>query len=133
MQRVAGIAGAVRAYSEAGLWVRWGGHGEGLRRSRGDAVGVKAGASLIALENAPPPANLLRRSQPAPNRLLRPEQGAPSGVGVKDLRPLRGRPFGPILDPDASPRRAQVQAKNRKKKDHPARRGLTDPAPSGMT
>ena len=33
--------------SEAGLLVRWGGQGEGLRRSRGDAVGVKAGASLI--------------------------------------------------------------------------------------
>ena len=47
MQRVAGIASAVRAYSEAGLWVRWGGHVEGLRRRRGDAVGVKAGASLI--------------------------------------------------------------------------------------
>jgi hypothetical protein len=47
VQRVAGIASAVRAYSEAGLWVRWGGHVEGLRRRRGDAVGVKAGASLI--------------------------------------------------------------------------------------
>ena len=47
MQRVAGIAGAVRAYSEAGLSVRWGGHVEELRRRRGDAVGVKAGASLI--------------------------------------------------------------------------------------
>ena len=33
--------------SEAGLLVRWGGHGEGLRRNRGDAVGVKADASLI--------------------------------------------------------------------------------------
>jgi hypothetical protein len=33
--------------SEAGLLVRWGGRGEGLRRNRGDAVGVKAGASLI--------------------------------------------------------------------------------------
>jgi hypothetical protein len=33
--------------SEAGRPVRWGGHGEGLRRSHGDAVGVKAGASLI--------------------------------------------------------------------------------------
>jgi hypothetical protein len=33
--------------SEAGLSVRWGGHVEGLRRRRGDAVGVKAGASLI--------------------------------------------------------------------------------------
>ena len=47
MQRVAGTAGAVRAYSEAGLSVRWGGHVEELRRRRGDAVGVKAGASLI--------------------------------------------------------------------------------------
>ena len=42
MQRVAGTAGAVRAYSEAGLSVRWGGHVEELRRRRGDAVGVKA-------------------------------------------------------------------------------------------
>ena len=47
MQRVAGIASAVRAYSEAGLWVRWGGRVEELRRRRGDAVRVKAGASLI--------------------------------------------------------------------------------------
>ncbi len=47
MQRVAGTAGAVRAYSEAGLPVRCGGHAEGLRRRRGDAVGVKADASLI--------------------------------------------------------------------------------------
>jgi hypothetical protein len=47
VQRVAGTAGAVRAYSEAGLLVRWGGHVEELRRRRGDAVGVKAGASLI--------------------------------------------------------------------------------------
>jgi hypothetical protein len=40
-----GSSGA--AYSEAGGTVRWGGHGESLRRSRGDAVGVEAGASLI--------------------------------------------------------------------------------------
>ena len=40
-------AGVVQADSEAGLVVRWGGHGEGLRRSRGDAVGVKVGASLV--------------------------------------------------------------------------------------
>jgi hypothetical protein len=72
-------------------------------------------------------------TEPHPTRLLRPEQRAPSGVGVKDLRPLRGRPFGPILDPDASSRRAHKQAENRKKKDHRARRGLTGPAPSGMT
>jgi hypothetical protein len=47
-----------------------------------------------------------------------PEQRAPSGVVVKDLRPLRGRPFGPLLDPDASPRRAHKQADNDQKKDH---------------
>ena len=32
--------------SEAGLGNRWGGHVEGLRRRRGDAVGVELGASL---------------------------------------------------------------------------------------
>ena len=47
MQRVAGTAGAVRAYSEAGLSVRWGGHVEELRRRCGDVVGVKVGAYLI--------------------------------------------------------------------------------------
>ena len=35
------------ADSEAGLACRWGGHGEGLRRSRGDAAGAKLGAGLI--------------------------------------------------------------------------------------
>jgi hypothetical protein len=30
-------------------------------------------------------------------------QHAPRGVDVQDLRPLRGRPYGPILDPDAYP------------------------------
>jgi len=30
-------------------------------------------------------------------------QHAPRGVDLHDLRPLRGRPFGPILDPDAYP------------------------------
>jgi hypothetical protein len=33
--------------SVAGLACRWGGHGEGLRRSRGDAAGAKLGAQLI--------------------------------------------------------------------------------------
>ena len=32
---------------EADLACRWGGHGEGLRRSRGDAAGAKLGAGLI--------------------------------------------------------------------------------------
>jgi hypothetical protein len=52
----------------------------------------------------------------APTRLLRPEQRAPSGAGIKDLRPLRGRPFGPILDPDASSRRAQSRRRTERRK-----------------
>jgi hypothetical protein len=41
------VSAAVGIDSVAGLLVRWGGHAEGLRRRRGDAVGVKADASLI--------------------------------------------------------------------------------------
>ena len=33
--------------SEAGLARRWGGHGEGLRSSRGDAAGAWLGAKLV--------------------------------------------------------------------------------------
>lgn len=33
--------------SEAGFACRWGGHGDSLRRSRGDAAGAKLGAQLI--------------------------------------------------------------------------------------
>jgi hypothetical protein len=40
---------------------------------------------------------------------LRPEQPAPSGVDVKDLRPLRGRPFGSIPDPDPNAKNDIVQ------------------------
>ena len=65
--------------------------------------------------------------------LLRPEQRAPPGVDVKDLRPLRGRPYGSIPDPDASPRRAHKQAENPQEKDQHKNYRLTGPAPSGMT
>src|SRR6187551_1112771 len=65
--------------------------------------------------------------------LLRPEQRAPPGVDVKDLRPLRGRPYGSIPDPDASPRRAHKQAENPQEKDQYKNYRLTGPAPSGMT
>ena len=51
------------------------------------------------------------------NHLLRPEQRAPRGVAVKDLRPLRGRPFGPIPDLDALSDAAQQQAKDDGEKD----------------
>jgi hypothetical protein len=33
--------------SEAGEFRRWGGHGEGLRRSRGDAAGTELDISLV--------------------------------------------------------------------------------------
>ncbi len=69
----------------------------------------------------------------APAPVLRLPQRAPSGVGVKDLRPLRGRPCGSILDTNASTRRAQQQAENSQNKDQDHNRGLTGPAPSGMT
>jgi hypothetical protein len=36
-----------RTDSEAGLACRWGGHGESLRRNRGDAAGAKLDAGLI--------------------------------------------------------------------------------------
>jgi hypothetical protein len=54
-----------------------------------------------ALEHAPDP---YPGRKGAPRQLLlRLEQRAPRGVDVQDLRPLRGRPCGPILDPDAYP------------------------------
>ncbi|MDQ2709636.1 MAG: hypothetical protein M3Z25_19310 [Actinomycetota bacterium] len=48
--------------------------------------------------------------------LLRCEQHAPSGVEVKNLRPLRGRPFGPIPDLDAYLVATKGHAENDKKK-----------------
>ena len=48
MGRVAAHSSLVEwADSVADLACRWGGHGEGLRRSRGDAAGAKLGAGLI--------------------------------------------------------------------------------------
>ena len=45
VQRVTADGCAVN--SEAGEFRRWGGHGEGLRRNRGDAAGTKLGISLV--------------------------------------------------------------------------------------
>lgn len=69
----------------------------------------------------------LRRTRGVHQPPLRPEQPASSGVDVKDLRPLRGRPFGSIPDPDASTRRAQMQAENGQKKDQEQERGVDRP------
>jgi hypothetical protein len=68
-----------------------------------------------ALEHAPDHDHLNFPELPNPPS-PRPEQRAPRGVGVKDLRPLRGRPSGPILDPNASTRRAQEQPEKRNRK-----------------
>ena len=43
-----------------------------------------------------------------PHLILRRKQHAPIGDGVRDLRPLRGRPFGPILDTAASSTRPET-------------------------
>jgi hypothetical protein len=64
---------------------------------------------------------------------LRREQHAPHGVGVKDLRPLRGWANGPIFDPDALTRRTQNLPEKPKRKITTPTRGLTGPDPSGMT
>ena len=68
-----------------------------------------------------------KAAQPA---LLRSEQRAPRGADVKDLRPLRGRPFGPIPDPDALPGAAQQQAEETVRKIHHKNSRLTGPAPA---
>ena len=65
-----------------------------------------------------------------PHRLhfLRLEQHAPRGIGVKDLRPLRGRALpGPILDPDALLDAAHKQAENEQEKINDKNRGVDRP------
>jgi hypothetical protein len=84
------------------------------------------------LEHAPDHRNREEQQELVANRLP-PQQRAPSGVDVKDLRPLRGRPFGPIPDPDASPRRAREQEEDDQNENQEQERGLTGPAPSGMS
>jgi hypothetical protein len=52
---------------------------------------------------------------------------------VPDLRPLRGRPFGPLLDPDAYPDAPTGRRRTTRRKIKTKNRGLTGPARSGMT
>jgi hypothetical protein len=89
---------------------------------RGTGTGARTRPSITR----PPGAARPPRSPPL-------EQHAPPGVGIKDLRPLRGRPCGPILDPDASARRAQNRRRDLEERSGATNRGLTGPAPSGMT
>ena len=53
---------------------------------------------------------------------LRHHNDALVDVAVKDLRPLRGRPYGPILDPDASTERAGNTAENETTEHNPVPR-----------
>ena len=52
------------------------------------------------MEHAPNPIRRASSEPPTSSRLF---QHAPGGVDVQDLRPLRGRPYGPIPDTDAYP------------------------------
>ena len=54
---------------------------------------------------------------------------APCGVDVKDLRPLRGRPFGPIPDPDAYPGALTDTRRTARRKIRNRNGGWTSPAP----
>ena len=57
-------------------------------------------------------------SEPPTSSFFRVFQHAPGGVDVQDLRPLRGRPCGPIPDTDAypgAPTDSQKKIKNTKK------------------
>jgi hypothetical protein len=87
--------------SEAGFGRRWGGHGEGLRRRRGDAAGVELGASLTdrwcvnvgTIHVRPPTAHPVRRwAGPSP------ADGCGWGGGpvvVAGVTTRRGRPGEP--------------------------------------
>jgi hypothetical protein len=75
-------------------------------------------AGAPALEHAPDPRPEPTEPHRTPFSAF--EQDAPRGAGVQDLRPLRGRPFGPIPDPDALPDAAQQQADDGKEKDQHA-------------
>jgi hypothetical protein len=62
----------------------------------------------------------IRRSSEPPTFSFLPRlQHAPRGVDIQDLRPLRGRPYGPIPDTDAYP----GAPTNPQKKLNPQERG----------
>ena len=82
--------------------------------------------------HAPRPIPRVHRSS-RPTSPLRPQQHASRGIGVQDLRPLRGRSSGSILDPDALPDAAPSRRRTARRKINKQERGLTGPSPSGMT
>jgi hypothetical protein len=58
---------------------------------------------------------------------------APTGDGVKDLRPLPRAPYRALLDPAAYLDAPNNQRRPKNKKINNKNTGLTGPAPSGMT
>src|SRR4051794_37230640 len=105
--------------------------GEGMTGSRSPAALRHRTRNLDTLRHARPVQSTHHRSDtdPDPDRLT--EHASPD-VDVK-ATPLRGRPFGPRLDPDAATTRPPP-GDHAKKKGQPARpHGLTGPTPSGMT
>ena len=72
--------------------------GEGMTDTPPGAVPL---SGLRSWSTHPTPSAEDLRSRRLP--FLRVFQHAPGGVDVQDLRPLRGRPYGPIPDTDAYP------------------------------
>jgi cell wall-associated NlpC family hydrolase len=113
------------ACGQRGLPYVWGGNGtvdggfdcSGLTTAAYAAAAITLPRTADSQYRAAAPDRPSIENNPEPTDLpLRPEQHAPPGVDVKDLRPLRGRPCGPIPDPDASTRRAQRQAERSQKR-----------------
>src|SRR5881409_2110405 len=67
--------------------------------------------------------------RPDPDRLT----DHASGIAGVKATPLRGRPSGPRLDPDAAATRPHPPAPRARRRASPLIKRLTGPAPSGMT
>jgi len=76
------------ADSEAGLACRWGGHGEGLRRNRGDAAGAKLDAKLID--------RFAVNTGTIPRRSHRPGSTRDAGIGASSAEGV-GWGGGPVV------------------------------------
>src|SRR3954467_13452756 len=106
--------------------------GEGMTGSRfpGLPSGTEPGTWTRAAAPQPSTPNGSPRSRhPDPDRLT--DHASPD-VGVK-ATPLRGRPCGPRLDPNAAPNRPAARQSRARRRASPPQQRLTGHAPSGMT
>src|SRR3954463_14507635 len=105
--------------------------GEGMTGSRSPAALRHRTRNLDTLRHARPVQSTHHRSDtdPDPDRLT--EHASPD-AGVK-ATPLRGRPFGPRLDPDAATTRPTPGDHGQEKGQAARPHGVTGPTPSGMT